>query len=609
MDVYKIGVSIVLANGVSPVLAIIGRDLLGLHTSVDKINKNFGGWTAALVGVGGLLGGSMILGAMTKLAEKAGEFQDAMIKVSQLNPKVAQVVQSGELRKEAFEIGARFGMKAEDVVNIYGGIFGAIQDVGESKEILPYASAYARLMESRHPGSHPEESIRTLIRAGELSGRLYDDKGKIDPAKVKDWFDMAAIAEAATHGQVNAQTLYGMAQQAGPGSLRGLSREGYEHMMILSQEMGGQRAGTALLSLRGQMTGAMLARSADAMAHYGVLRAGEYEIGKGDHVHMTPEGSKRLLGLLNDDPVKFVDMMVEQLEKKGITNKDDQMRAITEMIGRQTSQRLVSDIVAQRQQIDRETQGLNQGATVEQGLHQYADESVNYNLHNMHAAWDRLMVAIGGPQGEHFISVLKGITGALDWATKLSSEHPQMIKLIGEALIGVAGGLIAIGAASLLALFGTGGVIFAIVASVGALVAANWGYVANGFRELGDIIWKDWTEKFRAITSGLAAFWDFIVSMYDKVKLFVAPPQSPSDQKSADDLVNGLKSGIQLQSFHPGSDDRRHGNLTLSLNIDGRTLAQTVSDQLQALTEFSMGGPAADGIGRYSSGDHNFGSV
>jgi hypothetical protein len=39
------------------------------------------------------------------------------------------------------------------------------------------------VMQMRRPGSHPEDSINTLMRAGELSGRLTDEKGAIDPKK------------------------------------------------------------------------------------------------------------------------------------------------------------------------------------------------------------------------------------------------------------------------------------------------------------------------------------------------------------------------------------------------------------------------------------------
>jgi hypothetical protein len=46
--------------------------------------------------------------------------------------------------------------------------------------------------------------------------------------------------------------------------------------------------------------------------------------------------------------------------------------------------------------------------------------------------------------------------------------------------------------------------------------------------------------------------------------------------------------------------------LTLNLNIDGRTLASTVSDSQAALSGFPTQAPAADGMGQFYGGDHNF---
>jgi hypothetical protein len=72
-EVYKIGVSIALANGVSSVLAIIGRDLLGLNTSIAKVEKSFGRWGLAIGGVAAILGGSAMLKGLAGLAKHGGE--------------------------------------------------------------------------------------------------------------------------------------------------------------------------------------------------------------------------------------------------------------------------------------------------------------------------------------------------------------------------------------------------------------------------------------------------------------------------------------------------------------------------------------------------------
>lgn len=644
-EVYRIGVSIALANGVSPVLAIIGKDLLGLNTSINGIQQNFQGWAAALTSVGLILGGSAILGAMVTLAEKAAAFQDAMTKVSQLNPAVAKVVESGEMKKTAFDLGAKLGLKVEDVTEIYGGIFSAIQNPEHTKELLPYAAEYARLMQLRHPGTHPERNIRTLIRAGEQSGRLTDDKGNIVPEKVQEWFDLAAKLDAATHGQVNPEMMQGIAQQAGGASLRGLTKEGFEHLMILGQMMGGQRAGTALISLHNQMTGAMLKRSAEAMQDYGVLKPGE-ATSEGGHVSLTEAATQRLLGTLNRDPVAFVDMIVKALEAKGITDKEQQLIAISRMIGRQTSQREIADILLSRAQMDRETQGLDMGMGVKKALAGYGP---NYNaaMSNFHAAWHNLMVALGDAEAKGMPNTINKIAGAINWLTdKINAIDPKTMDLIAKGVAGFAIGLITlgtiIGAGLIATIVGStmlivGGIV-SVVAAIGAFTYLNWDRIINWMDETGRAItrfyqnswdrvigvfdgirnaisnfgntsWQAVTGVFDGIRTAISSFVDAIVGIYNRAKsIFSLPSTTPAKPGEPKDAAP-LPMGALPMRFDPSTNRPRPQQIALSLNVDGHTLAQSISDHLADLLGFPTGAPAPDGSGRYYAGDHNYGSV
>jgi len=73
MDAYRIGVSIVLANGVSPVLALIGRDLAGLRPTIAGIESDFKGWSTAILGVAGILGGTAMIGGLAAVAKHGGD--------------------------------------------------------------------------------------------------------------------------------------------------------------------------------------------------------------------------------------------------------------------------------------------------------------------------------------------------------------------------------------------------------------------------------------------------------------------------------------------------------------------------------------------------------
>jgi hypothetical protein len=581
-DVYRIGVTIALTNSMSSVLAIISKDLLGINASIGTIAKGFASWKPALIGASELLAGAAILGTMTKLAEKAADFQDAMTKVSQLNPKVAALVQSGEIQKLSFSVGQQLGMNVEDVTKVYGGIYGVLQDPAEAEELTPMAARYARLMQLRHPGSHPEESINTLMRAGELSGRLTDDKGAIDPQRVQEWFDLAARLEAATHGQVNADSLLALGQQGGGVALRGLSQEGFEHMAIVSQMMGGARAGTALLSLRSQLGGgAMMKRSAQAMQEYGLLQDGEWT-SEGGHVQMNDEAANRLGGLVSSDPMAFVDELVKRLEAHGVTDRDKQMVAIQRILGRQTTQRMVSDMLLAREQIRRETGGLEQGASVSQGLAGY-DQNFNANLQAFDAAWHNLMVAVGGPAIQAALPGMKAAADLFNSLGTFAQANPGTIKIVAEGITALGFALLGVGTATLIALGGLPAIITGIVAGGAALIALNW----SGL-----------TSMFTGITSAISSFIDAIAALYHRITGYLdSRPQQVFPGGTQKQSFEGDPHKLFTPTmFDPGARQQPAQQASFSLNVDGRSLAQSVIDHLESLYGSPTSASAADGM-------------
>src|SRR5580700_6231828 len=94
MDVYKIAVSIALANGMSPVLAIISRDLLGVHAKVGEIESGMRRWALAAGGAAGVLGGVAIASGLVKLAEHGAEVNHQLELMKLQGMDVAEVHQS-----------------------------------------------------------------------------------------------------------------------------------------------------------------------------------------------------------------------------------------------------------------------------------------------------------------------------------------------------------------------------------------------------------------------------------------------------------------------------------------------------------------------------------
>src|SRR5258708_18920978 len=124
-DVYRIGINIALAGTIQQQLATLSTQLLGLHTTAGQVTNQFNRWATALGGVAAVMGGSMLLGGIVKLAEHGkevahqlelmnikgmqfGEIQEANAKALEVTSTVMTTTYSGNL-KHISELRYAFG--------------------------------------------------------------------------------------------------------------------------------------------------------------------------------------------------------------------------------------------------------------------------------------------------------------------------------------------------------------------------------------------------------------------------------------------------------------------------------------------------------------------
>lgn len=584
MDAYKVGVSIVLANGVSPVLAIIGRDLLGVNTHVGAIEKNFGKWSIALAGVGAMLGGAVILGALVKIVDKTKDFSDELVKLERLGGAMTKAVQSGEMTKRAFDISNRVPMNVTDLLKIPGAAY-SIMGKDEADKAWEPLAKFAWVMQSQkdYKGEINDDMVKVL-RAGELSGRLTDPTtGQFDPTRLQKYLDLVSRITAATHGVVNPGTLLGQAQQGGF-ALRGLSDEGFYTQAILAQAMGGPRSGTALLSLWQQLAGgSMLKRTAEGMQEMGFLKSGEWSTGKGGHVEVSDEASKRLTKLIGKDPLDFAAQVVDAMKQRGITDPEEQMRAVMRMTGRQTTQRYTAEEVTNFHQMLAERDRLMGGMGAGDSFKTIQDKSVSANMEALSNAWSNLLTAIAGPNSETIIAFLKQLTEIVNsMKSYVAGMDPKTVSEIVKVIAAIGIGLVALGAISLIALAGLPALIAAGVAAIATLAVLEWQRI------------KD---MFEGIRSAIANFIDGLVAIWEKAKgLLNAIPGAPPE--GGYNHFNQMKKPVM---FMPGAAGAQRDQYAFSLNIDGDRIAQTIIDKIESRYRYDTNTPAFNGAGSYGA--------
>jgi hypothetical protein len=205
---------------------------------------------------------------------------------------------------------------------------------------------------------------------------------------------------------------------------------------------------------------------------------------------------------------------------------------------------------------------------------------------------------------------LQTLTSAINAATKTINEmNPDTLKNLGAGLAVLGVAMTGAGIVALAAAIGPAGWIAAGLIGLGAALIMWWPQIkeffvnfGNGLKEFGAVLAQGWKEKIDGIKNAIASFVDTIVGLYEKVKgFFTAKPD-----KAPNIYDQGVMGGLMhLNRFEPGTGQARAQPISLSLNVDGRTLAQAVSDLLDRSTTYPTGAPSPDGGGRHFAGDDN----
>jgi hypothetical protein len=315
----------------------------------------------------------------------------------------------------------------------------------------------------------------------------------------------------------------------------------------------------------------------------------------------------RLGKLLGSNPMDFVDKIYENLEKQGITDPDEQKRQVANAMSRQTSERFVIEQMMNRDQMAAERERMGRGATSAGAANIFDAKSVTANEEALTNAWHNLQVAVAGPQSENVIAVLKSLTGAINGVQSVvTGMDPKNITIIAEGVAALGIALVGIGTVALVAFAGIPGIIVGVGLAAAALIAIKWDSI---------------TSIFDTIKTALSGFVDYLMGIPGKLKgLLPDAGWGPSRDGNGrmknpgkfDKFLWGDPADpgpAKKMMFSPGSSEAKPQPVSLSLNVDGRTLAQAISSQLSDLMNFPTGAPTADGYSRWHDGDHNTSST
>lgn len=507
MDVYRIGVALSMTSNHAGVLSAMSSQLLHAHAAANKLQGGLDRLKLAIGGAFAMTGGMAILGTLKKVTAHAKELSHELATLKTFNLPAIEIAkaqaqarattravpgstESGNVKLIA-EAYSMFGMK--DALRINPQLSRFTQTVGGA------TGNYAKA----------EEGLYLMLRSGELMGKLVNhDTHKVDPNKLLAFLDVAAKVSAATAGKVNANTFMALAQQGGP-ALANMTDDGLLGMMMAAQGMGGHRAGTALTSLYQQFVGGTMTKSrAENLRKLGLV--GNFSVGRGGHLTFAKGAlDTEFVKALGQDPLQAERILTGAMEKRGITGIERQTKMLFEIIGRATSQRLLSDFMRNLPQMIEERSRIKGAQGVDDQANTRNEEDLGVAEHNLHSAYENLMQALAGPNAKAAIGVINQMTAVLNGFTETVRGIPaETLQSIGRGLVVAGAALTGAGAAAMLAALGPAGW---LVGGIGAMIALDF----EGAQRVYTAIRRDVTEAVQ--------LFDWMEGMFSKVQGFLSP--------------------------------------------------------------------------------------
>jgi hypothetical protein len=525
-DVYRIGVAMTMTNGVSPILSVIARDLLHVHSRINEVQKGFSAWKAAIYGAGAAMAGTGMVRMMGVMVEHAGKLrhEQELLRIVFKDQAVgAKAV--AEATKAAWETTRTVPTtKVEENVKAISDLHQVFGNIDVATRMMPKFQQMSALLAA--VGRGDESNMAYLAARGmELRGALINPKThQIDEERFAKEAEMMTNVVIGSRGRVGPRDFTNFIQQAGPAARLLSDEEMYRRMPAVIQAMGGFKAGTALnslsaMTLGGQMTG----RVAENWMKAGLMDQSKVHKGAFGNVKVDSGAFKDYDA---KNPIQYVfDKVIPALEKMG-AGKDaieESLMQIFKLQNRQTAGRLLADIIQNRAQIEKDA--VIYGGTMgsDEALKELLKKDPTMVMKAFHASWSNLLSALGDPAVGRATGFMTELTMAMRGMTRFALENPSAANAIVQTLGGVGLVLTAFGVLALSAAAISSSPILAAIIVIGAAFAVfanlNWDTISADFKRYGELVKSDFTKYWEILKAGaskLAEGFEWVSSVIGK---------------------------------------------------------------------------------------------
>lgn len=387
----------------------------GGHIHGGNIHVGSGGIGIGGVGMGLMsdalipLGAGMVTYYVGKqFYEGAKDYQDAFMRFKSLNLG-DQVNAEADKFVKATKV---YGVSQTELMKALGesvGLFGSFEEAKKfTPDLLTLGKANSAVFGDKL-GHMDEEGLKSLLKFIDRRGGFKDE------ATFKRNLDLAEKMVTGSSGFLKFQDLAGFSQNAGT-AFRSLSDEGLLHMEGLLIEQGGQKAGTALMSLyQNLVAGRTPKKTMGLLQELGLAQLAMQEHGA---VGGKPMKSLVMTGikgseLLQSDPAKWMtDVLLPALSAKGITKENDVLKAVNDVLSNRNASNQGSLMTTQQLQILRD-QKLATGAMGADKVSKMFGDSASGAEADFDAAWTDFKKQFGTTMLPQITNMLKTGTDLL----------------------------------------------------------------------------------------------------------------------------------------------------------------------------------------------------
>lgn len=495
----------------SSVLAIISRDLLGVHAKVGQIEKGFSRWALAIGGMGAIMAGGAIFGGMVKLAEHGAEVNH------QLELMKLQGMQIAEINQAAARA---MGVSGSVLTSTYSENLKHVRELryafGDTPDALKYLEAVtkanATLNAMKGGGS---DQVWELVKGLEEKGLTAK------PEEFLSYIDQMTKAVVASGGKVTPAQFFSAFKYGRTATLGWDETFVTQYLPRLIQSMSGGGAGggsgsggpgNALMSAFAKVVQGQMPKAAAQMFERMGLATVEHIKGSAQSL-TTVRGKDQFIA----NPYAWVqDTLMPALQAHGITTQNQIVDTISRMFPVRTASAIVTQIALQGRFMLGDKSPFEKDARLQREAFDQRmsyDELIKNDYKTMMTAFDAqwksfndtigsILFAPGTPEMGAFADIIT----LMHSVTAVAQAHPEAVRLVANALAALAaslviGGLIALGIA-VGGLVGVGGIIVALAVGLATFAALNWGAIEKELNRIGSL--KSPGAQLMAIAEDLA---------------------------------------------------------------------------------------------------------